>query len=203
MKNHELTLPDGYREVYRINALDKKVGLILNLVAAAIMTLIIFAAMIPLSLRGGISEPDPVMIMISCGAFLVSLIAYMVLHELVHGIAYKALTHERLTFGLGWSCAYCGVPNIYVYRKAALIALVSPLIAFTLILLPLAVIMLFINPYAYLVSVCLLGLHLGGCAGDGYITLLLLRKFKSDTILMRDTGPEQFFYERSCESEKG
>ena len=203
MKNHELTLPEGYREVYRIDALNKRVGLILNLVAAAIITAVILIAMIPYSLRGGIQNPDPVMVMISCGVFVACLIAYMVLHELVHGIAYKRLTHEKLTFGLGWSCAYCGVPNIFVYRRAALIALVSPLIAFTLLLLPLTVVMLFVNPYAYLVSAALLGLHLGGCAGDGYVTILLLRKFKSDTVLIRDTGPEQFFYETSSKGEEG
>ena len=125
---------------------------------------------------------------------MVSMIAYIVLHELVHGIAYKSLTGEKLTFGMSWSCAFCGVPNIYTYRRTALISLTAPLIVFSVIFIAIAAVLYFVSPIYYLIVSFLFGLHLGGCSGDIYVTILFLTKFKDKSTLMKDTGPEQFFY---------
>ena len=57
--------------------------------------------------------------------FFLMLVLYILLHELVHGAAYKLLTGRKLTFGLTLSVAYCGVPDIFVYRNAALAALLK------------------------------------------------------------------------------
>lgn len=197
MKNYERELPCTYREVYRINALEKKVGLILNLAALGIMAVIVLLALIPFFIGLTTLTFDPTMWLISCVLLLISIIAYMFLHELVHGAAYKLLTGEKLTFGLSWSCAYCGVPNIYVYRRTAIIALVAPLTVFTVILVPLTVALSFFNVYFYGVSAIVLALHLGGCIGDMYMTYLLLSKYRDNSILIRDTGPEQFIYAKS------
>ena len=118
----------------------------------------------------------------------------MVLHELIHGAAYKKLTGEKLTFGMSWSCAFCGVPNIFTYKRCALISVLAPFVIFSLIFIPLTVALYFVDTHYYLLSALLLGLHLGGCCGDLYVSLLLLFKFKNKKLLMRDTGPEQFFY---------
>ena len=61
--------------------------------------------------------------------FIAAMLLYIVLHELTHGIAYKLTTGRKLTFGFTLSVAYCGVPDIYVYRKAAMTApiLIPPL----------------------------------------------------------------------------
>ena len=119
---------------------------------------------------------------------------YIVLHELVHGIAYKALTGEKLTFGVSWSCAFCGVPHVYTYRKTAVISVISPFAVFTLLFIPIILILYPISPLYYLIAAFLFGMHLGGCSGDLYVFYLLTVKFKSKETLMRDTGPEQFFY---------
>jgi hypothetical protein len=37
-------------------------------------------------------------------------------------------------------------------------------------------------------------MHLGGCVGDDYVTLLFLFKFKDKTTLVQDTGPKQTIY---------
>ena len=57
--------------------------------------------------------------MIAVVVFLVSLVLYLVLHELVHGAVYKALTHQKLTFGFTLTVAFCGVPDVYTSRKTA------------------------------------------------------------------------------------
>ena len=125
---------------------------------------------------------------------MVILFVYIVLHELVHGIAYKALTKEKLTFGLSWSCAFCGVPSLYIYKKAALIALLAPFITFTVIFLPISIWLYFVNPIYFLAALFVLGMHIGGCSGDLYVTFLLIIKYKEKNVLVNDTGPAQSFY---------
>ncbi len=196
-KNHELSLPEGYSEVYHINALDTKTGLILNFIALLVLGVVMLVALIPFFL--GLREFvfDATVYFICSLAFVAGMVLYMVLHELVHGAAYKALTGEKLTYGFSWSCAFCGVPNIYVYRRASLIALVSPFILFTLLFIPLTIWMYFVHPFAYIMCAALLGTHIGGCSGDLYLSVLFLFKLKDKTLLMRDTGPEQFFYRKT------
>ena len=196
MKNHEISLPEGYREVKHINALDKKLGLILNLVAFVIFAAVMAVALIPIFTNGVRLDFDFSDTLILVGGSLI----YIVLHELVHGIAYKALTKEKLTFGFAWSCAYCGVPNVYVYRRASLIALVAPLITFTVVLIPVIIALYFVSIPLYIVTVMIFGMHLGGCSGDIYMTLRLLFKYRTPTLLVRDTGPEQFLYLKESES---
>lgn len=194
MKHFERDLPEGYREIYRINALDVKVGLIMNLIAGVIILGLIVIGFIPIFLKAipfDMLDPGYLIAFIS---LIPGFIIYMVWHELMHGVAYKLLTGEKLTFGISWSCAYCGVPNIYVYRKASLIALLTPFVVCGVILTAATVILAFVNTYAYLALLIITASHFGGCIGDLWIALLFLFKMKDKTILMRDTGPEQTFY---------
>ena len=94
MKHYETELPAGYREAYTIDAANKKTGVTLNLVAAVIMV----AAMIPAIL---IIRPGNILEGFSFSRYLITfggLLVYLVLHELVHGAAYKLLTRQKLTF---------------------------------------------------------------------------------------------------------
>lgn len=190
-RSFERELPEGYRQVKHIDAKNLKLGIIFNLIGSLIAIAVILLGCIPFFVSG--TDISPFLF----GALVLGLIAmfvYMVLHELVHGAAYKKLTGEKLTFGLSWSCAFCGVPKIYTYRRTALIAVLAPFVVFSLLFAILTVALYFVSPVLYLASVTLLGLHLGGCVGDLYVTILLLFKFKDKGTLMRDTGPEQFFY---------
>ena len=54
--------------------------------------------------------------------------------------------------------------------------------------------MYFINDIAFLAASLILGLHIGGCVGDLHVAYLLDHQFKDNKTLIRDTGPEQFFY---------
>ena len=123
---------------------------------------------------------------------ILAMLLYIILHELVHGIAYKLTTRCKLTFGLTLTVAYCGVPEIYVYRKTALISLLAPFLLF----LPVfgTPIFLLENAWDKIYAAFLLGLHIGGCTGDLYDTYLYLFKFRSPDTLMRDIGPKQTFY---------
>lgn len=189
-KSFEAELPAGYREVFSIDAANKKIGLILN-VAAAVVTLaliVLAVALIRPNLTGLTYGGTMLRLGILCAAMLV----YIVLHELTHGAAYKLLTKQKLKFGLTMTVAYCGVPDIYVYRKTALISLLAPLAVFGLVF-GLAALLL-PTDIDRLLAAILFSLHIGGCAGDIYDAILFLFKFRSPKTLMRDTGPMQTFY---------
>ena len=197
-KNFEKELPVGYRQALYINAKNAKFGIIFNLIALAVLIVVIALAIISLHISDRpiprFLEMDPPQLIVTHVAFIAITSAYVVLHELVHGIAYKALTGEKLTFGISWSCAFCGVPHLYTYRKTVLIAVVAPFAVFTLLFIPILILLYFVSPLYYMIMAVVFGLHLGGCSGDLYVSYLLISKFKNNNTLMRDTGPEQFFY---------
>lgn len=197
-RNFERELPAGYKQALYINAKDKKFGIIFNLIAILVLALVMVGAVLSLEFSGKLSlslfELEFIQLTVAYLVFFASMIGYIILHELVHGISYKTLTGEKLTFGLSWSCAFCGVPNIYIYRKTAIISVLAPFVLFTLILIPILAFLYFSSPFYYLIISFIFGLHLGGCSGDLYVSYLLATKFKDRKTLIRDTGPEQFFY---------
>ena len=132
--------------------------------------------------------------MIAVVVFLASLVLYLVLHELVHGAVYKALTHQKLTFGFTLTVAFCGVPDVYTSRKTALLSLLAPFVTFSILLIPLTLWFYSFNRLYYLLSGILFSVHFGGCVGDLYMTCLLLFKYKEQRTLMNDTGPKQTIY---------
>ncbi len=200
-KNFELELPEGYTQVKYLNAKDKKFGLIISFACIGITLAVLMLMLIPMFVSGAFKsfDWDSKEYNIAWIIVLLGYLVYMVLHEIVHGICYKCMTKQKLTFGLSWSCAFCGVPNIYTYRRVALISMLAPFVLFTLILLPLSIVLYFVSPYYYLAVAFLFALHLGGCIGDLYGAYLLIFKYRAKDTLIRDTGPEQYFYKKDNE----
>lgn len=202
-KNSYKELPEGYTLVKEIDAAgDKKFIVILN-VAAVVLTLVSGAVVwILKSLTAGnnwfafevnILKKPIFQKELFLFIFIIAVCAYMILHELVHGLVYKILTREKLTFGITLSCAYCGVPNVYVTRKTALLSLMAPFTLFSVIFL---LIIFLTNGWVSTMALIVFAIHFGGCVGDLYDFILLTTKLRGD-ILMKDTGPKQEFYARS------
>ena len=187
-QNYETELPEGYREVYSIDAKSKKTGLLMNLAALAIGGAIFAVCWAFIRPTGYLMHIDPVRELILIGVMLL----YTALHELTHGAAYKLMTGRKLKFGVSLTAAFCGVPDIYVYRKTALISLLSPFVVFDIVFLLLTVFIT--DPWYKIDAALMLSIHVGGCAGDLYDTMLYLFKFKDPSTLMRDTGPKQTFF---------
>jgi fatty acid desaturase len=98
---YESSLPEGYVQIRHINAKDVKIGLIFNIIAVVTLAIVMAIAFVPLCLRDGVSyELGSWELPLLLLAFSAALILYVVLHELVHGAVYKALTHQKLTFGM-------------------------------------------------------------------------------------------------------
>ncbi len=196
MKNFYESLPEGYKEVFRVDVSDKKTGIILNVVAT-VVTILIGAAVVVAGVFGGdnwhLTLFGSVWYLVG---FLVLNIAYIVLHELVHGAAYKIMTKRKLTFGFKLSYAYCGLPNVYVSRKTALVSLCAPLVLFSVLFIAAAIVGFFFDPYLYFLFGLMFAIHFGGCMGDVYDIFLYATRFKDKSTLMRDTGAEQTFYQK-------
>ncbi len=194
MKHYETELPTGYRESCTLDATKGRFALWMNLAAVLITAAVCALAALCLQPNFSMLLEAPLATLLRCGIFCGAMIAYIILHELVHGAAYKVLTHRRLTYGITFTCAYCGVPDIYVYRRAAMTALAAPFLLFIpIFLLPSLLLPLALDRF---LAAILLGFHLGGCAGDLYGLSLYLFRFRAPTVLMRDTGPKQSFYEK-------
>lgn len=196
-KNFERELPQGYKEVARINAKKKETAILLSLGSLIITAITFLLLLIPFFKSGiDLSNIAPITFFLFYAVFVISMLAYIVLHELTHGAVYKLLTGEKLTFGITAAAAFCGVPNIYTYRKCALAAILAPLTVFTVILGMVVLFLSFVNPLYYIGFSFIFAMHLGGCIGDGYLGFLLLTRFKDNTVLMKDTGPEQIIYKK-------
>ena len=202
MKTYETELPEGYVEAKIIDAKSKKTALFFSLISFAVLTVTVVITWF--ALFGGSDESFMEIVqnrivldnlwevLLHLVVFIFVIVAYLILHEIVHGIVYKLLTKQKLKFGLTLTVAYCGVPDIYVYRTTALLSLLAPFVVF----LPVFLIPLFFleNNLDILLFAIMLGLHVGGCVGDLYDTALYLFKFRSPDTLMRDTGPKQTIY---------
>ena len=197
MKHFEEKLPENYRLVKTVDATKAPFAVVFNLLSLVMMVgafaVLYFAFGTDVSLikEQFLTLPDFTKIL-ALRLLVVGCLVYIVVHELVHGVVYKAFTKRKLTFGVTMTCAYCGVPDVFVYRTASLCALLAPFVIFSIAFI---VPMFFLqNTVWFLLLAALFAMHFGGCVGDLYITVLYAFKFRDGKTLMRDTGPVQTFY---------
>lgn len=187
-KTFERELPKGYRLATVMDASKGRFAVVFTLISLLFLIFAIAALSLPFIFEPADVDDLPYM----SGALLLGMIAsfaYIVLHELVHGVAYKRLTKEKLTYGFTLTCAYCGVPRIFTYRRTALIAVLAPFVLFTLILIPALVFAYYVSFGLYVVLGVVFAMHFSGCSGDVYVAALLLFKYRDGRVLMNDTGP--------------
>ena len=193
-RNFERERPEGYIQVHHVDAKDGKFMTFMLVGSALLFVVVMGLLVLPLLLTDSfriieISED----LLGPYYVFVVGIVLYIILHEIVHGIVYKRRTGEKLTFGLTLTCAFCGVPNIYVYRETSLKATLAPLIWFTVILTPIILGLYFVDTLLYIAFAAIFATHISGCIGDMYVAWFL-HKHTDNRILVRDTGPAQTFY---------
>ncbi len=190
-KNYYSELPENYAEDYVIDAKNKKTIIIMN-IAATVISIALVAGSFLISVSKGLRFQGYTGLIVPALIFLVSNIAYVVMHELLHGLAYKIFTGEKLAFGVSLTVAFCGVPSLYIKKKAALIAVLTPFVVFSVAF---GVPLFFISdPMAFLVVALLFSVHVSGCVGDLFGAFLLIFRYKGKDVLVNDTGPRQTYY---------
>lgn len=184
--NYFKELPSGYTEDFRIDAKDQKTGLILNLLSLLIM-IGLFLVCFFTKVKQFLTEEYSWKYLLYLALLLVGM---TIVHELTHGIFYKIFTGQKLHFGFSWSCAYCGVLDVYVCKIPSLITTLAPFVLHSIWMIVLLCVLQ--NQIWVTIISILFAVHTGGCCGDWYVSLLLLKYPKE--VLVRDTGAEQTFY---------
>lgn len=181
----------GYKECTKIDLVkNKKEALLVNIYGIIIM--VVMAVFIPLLIMGGIIEFNlettfPLFFIV----LLISLILYIPLHEIVHGIVLKKYTDEKLSFGWKLVYAYCGSKEAVVDRKEYYAVALAPLLVFSVVFISLMV----LNPSLSLVWYVMEIMNVSGSVGDIYVSIKL-KKEKSRDILITDSGTDMSFWSR-------
>lgn len=190
MENYK-TLPVGYREIEKIDlSKNKKQAVLVNALAIMIGIIMTF---IPIFtgyfdyfselFKPEISFSEYVRkILIPVLIFAVALIAYTILHEIVHGIFMKKFSGVKPSYGFTGLYAYAG-SSAYFNKKCYIIIALAPIVIWGIVLLLLQI---FLpepwNLIAYAVQI----MNISGAAGDIYVTYKMSRM--PNDILVNDTG---------------
>ena len=181
----------GYKECTKIDLVkNKKEALLVNIYGIIIM--VVMAVFIPLLIMGVIIEFNlettfPLFFIV----LLISLILYIPLHEIVHGIVLKKYTDEKLSFGWKLVYAYCGSKEAVVDRKEYYAVALAPLLVLSVVFISLMV----LNPSLSFVWYVMEVMNVAGSVGDIYVSRKL-RKEKSRDILITDSGTDMSFWSR-------
>lgn len=177
-------LPDGYREIYAIDLQkNKKLALLVNGLAILIAVLLAVPAhfAVPIFTLFDMSQGYGAYFL-RFGVLMVSLVIYMVLHELVHGVAMKLCGTKRVKYGFTGMYAFAGSEDYYGKASYIFIAL-APVVLWGVVLLVLQ----FFVPTSWFWVVYMVQItNLSGAAGDLFVTVRFSRLPKD--MLVQDYG---------------
>ena len=177
-------LPEGYGEIYAIDLQkDKKMALVVNLLAIVIAVLLVvpmhFAVPIfsLFSMENGLQN-----YLLRFGALIVLMVVYMILHELVHGVAMKICGTKKVKYGFTGMYAFAGSKDFYDKKSYIFIAL-APVVLWGIVL---AVINPFVPVEWFWVVYMIQIINLSGAAGDFFVTVKFSQLPRD--ILIQDYG---------------
>ena len=183
MKNC-ISLPDAYRPILSVDLQkNKKLLLLVNGIALAIAVALAVPALlaVPISALFDMSQgPGPYALRF--GVLLVGSVAYIVLHELVHGIFMRSLSGVKPRYGFTGVYAYAG-SDAYFNKKSYILIALAPVVIWGIVL---GVINCFVPTEWFWVVYLIQISNLSGAGGDLYVTFKFCRLPKD--ILVQDTG---------------
>ena len=177
-------LPEDYGEIYSLNLQkDKRTAIIVNLLALAIAAVMAVSMnfFVPVTsvfdMSGGI-----VRYFLRLAALIVLMVLYMVLHELVHGIAMKLCGTKRVKYGFTGLYAFAGSEDYYDKKSYIFIAL-APIVLWGTVL---AAVNFFVPTEWFWIVYMIQLINISGAAGDLFATVKFSRMPKD--ILIQDSG---------------
>ena len=195
MKGYE-SLPADFAPILSIDLQkQKKLAVLVNALAFVIAVLMVVI--------GIFAVPDAKLFDFSAGygayflrlgVLVVGLFAYIILHELVHGIFMRLFSRQRVKYGFTGLYAFAG-SDAYFDKSSYIIIALAPVIVWGAVLAVLCVLL----PPSWFWPVYIIQINnISGAAGDFYVTarfLLLPRD-----ILVRDTGVAMTVFSKSAET---
>lgn len=188
-------LPQGYKPLVSIDLQkDKKLALLVNLLALLIAAVLVIPAAfaVPISVLFDMSQGLG-NYLLRFVTLLLLLVAYVILHELVHGAAMKLCGTKKIKFGFTGMYAFAGSDDYYSKGAYLFIAL-APVFLWGIVL---AIITPIVSDSWFWVVYFIQIMNLSGAAGDLYVTVRFSR-FPKD-ILVKDTGVAMTVFSRQPE----
>ncbi len=177
-------LPEGYRESYSVDLQkNKKLMLLVNAIALAIAALLAvpMCFAVPISTLFSI-EKGWGSYMLRFASLIVLSILYIVLHELVHGVAMKMCGTKKVKYGFTGLYAFAGSSDFYGKGAYIFIAL-APVVLWGVVL----AVVNFLVPIEWFWVIYFLQIfNLSGAAGDFYVTVKFSKMPRE--ILISDNG---------------
>lgn len=177
-------LPEDYGEIYSLNLQkDKRTAIIVNLLALAIAAVMAVSMnfFVPVTsvfdMSGGI-----VRYFLRLTALIVLMVLYMVLHELVHGIAMKLCGTKRVKYGFTGLYAFAGSEDYYDKKSYIFIAL-APIVLWGTVL---AAVNFFVPTEWFWIVYMIQLINISGAAGDLFAAVKFSCMPKN--ILIQDSG---------------
>jgi len=184
-------LPENYREIMSVDLKNnKKLALGISLLSFFIMLVMALIAIRPFLGSLLETEFDTGAYLLRLAVMLVSIFAYIVLHEAVHGIAMKFCGTKKVRFGVTLMYAFAGSDDYYDKKSYLFIAL-APVVLWGLVL---ALICLLVPQSWFWVAYFIQILNISGASGDLYVTARFARL--PDDILVRDWGVSMKVYSK-------
>ena len=177
-------LPEGYKEYYSINLQkDKKTAILVNALALGIAVIMAIVMSFNVSIftifdiENGFKD-----YIIRLVVFVLSIIAHLILHEAVHGIAMKICGTKKVKYGFTGLYAFAGSDDYYTKGAYIFIAL-APIVLWGIVL---TIINIFVPQSWFWVVYFIQIMNISGAAGDLFVTIKFSR-FPND-ILVKDLG---------------
>ena len=185
-------LPEGYREIYSVNLQkDKKMAFWINAAAAliGIAMAVPMAFVVPISTLFDM-EAGFAAYIIRFAALMVLSVAYIILHEAIHGVAMKICGTKKIRYGFTGMYAFAGSDDYYDKSAYIFIAL-APVVFWGIVL---AAVNCVVPVEWFWVIYMVQIMNISGAAGDLFVTQRFLRMPKD--ILVRDMGVSMTVYSK-------
>ena len=191
MKAYE-RLPEGYAKIYSIDLQKNvKTAILVNLLAGVIAALMVIPVHFAVPIQtlffpvSGVGE-----LQIKTVVMIGAMILYMILHELVHGVAMKICGTKKVKYGFTGMYAFAGSEDLYDKKSYIFVAL-APVVFWGVVLL---IINLFV-PLGWFWVVYLIQIaNISGAAGDFFVTVKFLKMPRD--ILVQDYGVGMTVYSK-------
>lgn len=186
-------MPEGYVEIFSVDLKNnKRLMLLVNGIALVIAALLAvpMCFLVPIA---PLFSMDKGMLsyMLRFGGLIVFSILYILLHELVHGVAMRLCGTKRVKYGFTGLYAFAGSSDFYGKGAYIFIAL-APVVLWGIVL---AVVNVLVPIEWFWVIYFLQIFNLSGAAGDFYVTA----KFSAmpSDILVSDSGVSMRVYAKN------
>ena len=189
--NNCVELPEGYSPLLQIDLQkNKKLAVLVNLLALLIGAIMLLAGflLVPQARLLDYSEEAIPLTLLRLAVLLVGMVAYILLHELVHGVCMKAYSGVSAHYGFTGLYAYAG-SRAYFNRKSYIVIALAPVVIWGVVLAVASILV----PLAWFWVVYIIQiLNISGAAGDLYVTWKMFRLPAG--ILIQDSGTAMMVY---------